>query len=799
MLETRDPVQFFTTVADRLLRNTFTFGVTNIPVYVNGGFVYTPSVQRLLQVSANIYDASRANFYPTVFRPTFYRDSEGNIFINGYRQVTGVSGFNDAQLKSPVDVTAVPNGISTNLNVYSVPWIVGAKKGMPNFNEFYMINAVQLTRKLQLTRTDPLQPGPTATNEMFIISITNNLGLSFWNSYNTNYAGGSNLVVYANDTVSMSLTNEIGTWSAATNFSFLLNLASWPGSAWTQSGQLAPEFQIPTNPASFISTTFQFPFLPPSQYVFSLANFIPSSLAQWENTPGPPLLPQFGLLTSNCLQAFILDGSNVVDYVQYSGPNSSRNLNAEFRDPDDGVTGVHYYMWSTNAYGYANPNATPTWGVVNQIYVSRTGTSPEPFRNLWIYPEGMPPGVPAIPAAESAFFNGFFFPRWIYGGKLYVNSNLTVQAPYTPTRTSWQYTSWQANDPLVHYLASDLNNAYVDTGIEFSDSLLAKPIPAQNLASVGDHYQPWGRNQLMAYLGGVDAGAYNLTFRDPLVWGSDYWNFPSGRSLPLSELGRIHRGTPWQTIYLKAGDVLQETNDTGGEVSNIGTNTWMQWTGDLNTNDATLTAPTSDWQLLSGLIPLLDKTDRDDLISVNDPKIHDWLKVLKGMVVYTNSTPFPASYISPQFDAEKMSERSPQARQIADAIFQTRTNLTGGRFESIGDILQTAALSSDSPWLNCSTSDQIDYGISDEVYESIPAQLLPHLRPDSLGAICPEEHGWTVRFSGDDRCGYAMQVSTNLVNWTTISVNYPDQGRFSVSIPPLTGSQNRFYRSVLLP
>ena len=34
------------------------FGITNIPVLVNGQFVYTPAVQRVLQLAANIYDAT---------------------------------------------------------------------------------------------------------------------------------------------------------------------------------------------------------------------------------------------------------------------------------------------------------------------------------------------------------------------------------------------------------------------------------------------------------------------------------------------------------------------------------------------------------------------------------------------------------------------------------------------------------------------------------------------------------------------------------------------------------------------
>ncbi len=35
------------------------FSITNIPVYVNSNFVYTPAVNRLLQLAANLYDASR--------------------------------------------------------------------------------------------------------------------------------------------------------------------------------------------------------------------------------------------------------------------------------------------------------------------------------------------------------------------------------------------------------------------------------------------------------------------------------------------------------------------------------------------------------------------------------------------------------------------------------------------------------------------------------------------------------------------------------------------------------------------
>jgi hypothetical protein len=94
VLNPADPVDFFTAIAGKLLRNTFSFGVTNILVYSNGAFVYTPSVQRLLQLSANIYDASKTNFYPTVFRPIFEHDDFRNICISGYTNLSSAYGSN---------------------------------------------------------------------------------------------------------------------------------------------------------------------------------------------------------------------------------------------------------------------------------------------------------------------------------------------------------------------------------------------------------------------------------------------------------------------------------------------------------------------------------------------------------------------------------------------------------------------------------------------------------------------------------------------------------------------------------
>ena len=52
-------------------------------------------------------------------------------------------------------------------------------------------------------------------------------------------------------------------------------------------------------------------------------------------------------------------------------------------------------------------------------------------------------------------------------------TNLAVQAPFTPSAITYEYDTYQANDPLVHYLKSDLiylgydpnPNSGVQTGV----------------------------------------------------------------------------------------------------------------------------------------------------------------------------------------------------------------------------------------------------------------------------------------------------------------------------------------------
>ena len=817
VLNPDDPIGFFTTVADKMLRSTFSFGVTNIPVYSNGVFVYTPSVQRLLQLSANIYEASTTNYYPTVFRPIFEQDNVGNIFIIGYTNLISASGSNsvsgpdDPQLASPYDIASLLNfpnytpitDFNGLVNVYGVPWIIGAKKGLPNFNEFSMQNTAKVVRKLQITRpsTNSL---PNATNQMYVISITNSMGVEFWNSYTNSYSNQVQIVMNDNLAVQIMLTNGMVLFSDGKSLaqSYLLgqqtNLSVWPANA----------FLIP------FGTNFTI--LPDSAYFFPSPQFYyvggnPNPTFQ-STTPAFPPLPPILLEVTNHLQAYILDNNHVIDYVHFTGPCSSRNLSSEFQNTNTAALGGSTAPYYTNlVWSVVTDNNGVPFGIETQISISagsidlNTVYWKDPNAKIEI--DGFRHFLNPALASKYGTTSGFMY-----------STNLAVQVPYSPTAITYEYNTYQANDPLVHYLKSDLNylgydpdnNSPLQTGVHPEPLNIANFPLLPNLGKVNARYQPWGGKTAIGETGisqtTYDENAYNLAFKDPLMKQSDHWDFPNGSGLPLTTLGQVHRGTPWQTVYLKASDILAELNPVNPNLGNVGTYTWAIWTGNLNISDAVLTAPINDRQLVGWLVPLMDTNVPEQLLSVNASRLTDWSTLLGGMVVFTNSTQFPQfKQFQPLTNGMLTIDPSdPVVGQLVTAINTMRAQFNNadglvGTFENVGDILSVPQLTEQSRFLNWNNANQQQNGISDEVYEVIPAQLLPLLRPDSVGKIIQANGGWNIQFSGSDGFDYGLQTSSNLVNWNSVGTFHPVQGHFSLPISPVSNSQKQFYRSMLLP
>ncbi|MBW8863374.1 MAG: hypothetical protein JF609_00310, partial [Verrucomicrobia bacterium] len=297
-----------------------------------------------------------------------------NVYIIGY-QPAGSTRSRPSPLVAPIQVEELPNGVSQN-NVYGVPWIIGAKKDFPAFNRFVMRSDFQITRKLQVSRKK-IESYTSAnakdfeTNQMIIMAITNHIGFSLWNSYQTNYIppSGNALTVVVQDKANMVLSNQVknlpvvyANWPdpRPTNFVAVTpnTFTVWPGAGWDLTKQPSSRGAY-IDTASFVTGTFDFPFLPESAYRFATSDFFPTSLnAVYETsasvTPTINPLPQFNLLNTNGIQAYILDGNHIIDYVQFAGPNTIRDLNKEIGDSVPPVNNAPYRMWITNAYGAAN-------------------------------------------------------------------------------------------------------------------------------------------------------------------------------------------------------------------------------------------------------------------------------------------------------------------------------------------------------------------------------------------------------------------------------------------------------------
>jgi hypothetical protein len=701
------------------------FGITDIPVSMGGVNVYSSAINRVLQLAANMYDATTNNTFvmgrdfPSVFRPTFnvvLENGYTNVYVNGYEQVFSVSGLNDPIFNLPYDVNALaPDlgfGTFTNVNVYGVPWIIGAKKGFPNFNEFAMENAFQLTRKLQVTRASTNATITPITsykvNQMFNLSVTNQLGVECWNSYASNF--NDSVAIRVTDVLTnVVLANDEG-FSTTTNFviQVVTNIDPWQGYNPIINPVATPmSFLIPLNTNVVVITNSMYRFNNGDPYLTTNLSLPYESNVVFNGSSYPQ--PNWSLAVTNNLQVIMLDVTaspyRVIDYVQLRGPNSSRtNLNAEIQaEQDTGNLQGYNGLWLTNLDGQGVP-----FGLDYQLGISLGsyglgGTGP----NAWNQVD------PTEAWNEINGFRAFYHygpdpNHTSFTNDIGLDSTTNnLQAPYTPTATTVQHITWQANDPLVHYIASDLNTP-VNTNI---DSNIIWPA---NLGALNDRYMPWGGNPLLK---GADHNPYYLALKDPLVTNSDSWDFPTYKFPTVGWLGRVHRGTPWQTVDMKSAlpDIL----------------TWTNWTGDLNPFDADNSSPSADWQLFDLFTTAFNDNATRGQLSVNvgapnGPNLAAWSALFSGIVVPTN-TIGGYTIIQP---AGPDIYNIPSVWQVVTNINATRTNFVNadglkGAFEHVGDILATPDLTVSNPWLLQNNNTNT---INDELYEWLPQQVMSLLR-----------------------------------------------------------------------
>jgi hypothetical protein len=190
------------------------------------------------------------------------------------------------------------------------------------------------------------------------------------------------------------------------------------------------------------------------------------------------------------------------------------------------------------------------------------------------------------------------------------------------------------------------------------------------------------------------------------------WQFPTNKFPSVGWLGRVHRGTPWQTVYFKS--------DNPGGDQDPGA-TWANWVhSPWSPNVEPDTYPTNDWALPDLFTTTPNDNAARGLLSVNQTNDAAWAAVLAGVIMPTNAEGGLA--IDPT-----------NVYQFVDApggINLTRTNEPNGLFHKVGEILKTPALTVSNMFLaNVPMSGAISgFPYGDDVVERIPQQIMGLLK-----------------------------------------------------------------------
>jgi len=314
-----------------------------------------------------------------------------------------------------------------------------------------------------------------------------------------------------------------------------------------------------------------------------------------------------------------------------------------------------------------------------------------------------------------------------------IAGKLAIQAGYSPTRKVYQEITWQANDPLVHYTLGDLLDPFNPPNDPNRTNAVRFAIPPQitltnsNLGLLNQRYRPWGGNPNES----ADVLARDIRVKDPLIERSDDWAFPTNKFPNVGWIGRVHRGTPWQTVYLKAD--IADTNTTTQT-------SWYRWAGSQGTH------PTNDWTLADLFTTAPTDTAQRGLLSANQDNLAAWAAVLSGVsvLVPTDDTGALDELFLEQVSSnlfEPSATNLSTLQKIVDGINRTRaqeTNILYGvhapYFDSLGRILATPELTFASPPATPASTGTLPRRLPvwprDEVLERVPQQILSLLKAD---------------------------------------------------------------------
>ena len=534
-------------------------------------------------------------------------------------------------------------------------------------------------------------------------------GFEIWNSYTSAYP--YSLIVQMMNHTSVILSNQYG-YNLYTNFNVFVKPTTIAANIWPGTGAQNWNYLVPSNMVVLLTNS-----------VWKAANN--SLIEVSKNGPAvfewslrvPFKLPQWQLVLSNNFTYVLSEGDRIVDFVWLTDLQSATDLTREMMAPYEADPSSSAGCWDTNRVDGVFDATVPTQGIVNQIDISMNGDGLA--LSLWNNWNGGPTqsGKSRDDAAQK-----FLTFLTVQSHTNTISESNYMQAPFSPIRRLSRTVTWQANDPLVHYHIADLT--LWPTNLEtFFITPPNGPIPtnASSLPTLGRmnvNYSPWGGNPTRsASLG--DPTSYDRSLKDPGIRKSDDWDFPAGKFASIGWLGRVHRGTPWQTVYFKPEAPAPQN--------------WLYQSRDGRT------APTNDWRLADLFtVATYDQATRG-LLSINQTNLAAWSAVLAGTMVLTNcfddnsvggvttnvapSQLFTNLVIQPASSYASADPAANPVLRIHAAILAARARQPGGHFTSLSQLLQVPEFSVASPFLNQSDV-QRQFALNDLAYEMLPTRLL---------------------------------------------------------------------------
>ena len=736
---------------------------TNLPL---NGPMYSARLHQILQLAANIYDATTGSkrgeefpYFPSIFRP-FFSERNGNVYITDYTLISEIESADSFRSNLLYRWRDLESGDTLSSQdgskdlVYGIPLILGARKGFPSFSEVGVVSVAQATRKLTMYRSTPGKEWDKL-EQQYSLQARTMVQVEARNPYDYSYPRPLEFLTGLKVGLEVKeRTNAVpfARTDWVTGYSTNIPALRWVGEPIRLdqakgTNHLRASHLFATNLLNLLVITNADGKMPTNQWTVNLTNRLLFILVDRSE---PLRFP----------------GGRIIDFVTLNRPHNKFEIGAKMEEELTDAPGQIRRMWSSADGGKYSV------GIGTQIEVSANPSLLGPAESTGEYAWGNYDTLTA-PSRDAAAVHWSTF----FGDKSILETN---QAPFSPSRIVVQANFFQVDDPQVHYTFEDLRDEpaykiYKTEPLRSARTNLSVSIGQRNFHSLS-----WNKGDFVAAPASGETpgqGTLDPTVRDPGVIHASYWNFPTNHFPSIGWLGRVHRGTPWQTIYLK---------------SRLPNQNWVEHTGNQRTfhpYGANLMQPQRDWELMDIFTTAPHPNATRGRLSINQTNLAAWSAVLSGVLARTPDDPDGAGYVLFSDQAMEPNAITPEVQNVVTAINRNRDRYNSNQFNSFGQysrfgqLLSTPELTDASPILNAkpsvfnaATPDGLAV-VSDEDYERIPQQILSLLKVGEPRFVI---YGWGqslkparlgVQYDGSGRIDPTKPLSGPSIDPGTKTVN----------------------------